>query len=124
MAKILVVDDDLGVRRVILRALSALGHDIIEATNGVEALAMYKENPVDLVITDLIMPEKDGIELIRELQEIRAGLKVIAISGGGRHGKLELLDLAEAFGAQRVLSKPIHLDDLIETLEELLDLPS
>ena len=121
MAKILVVEDDQVVRRVIVRALNERAHDVLQATNGVEALQLYQENPADLVITDLIMPEKDGIELIRELQGIREDVKVIAMSGGGRHGKLELLDLAEAFGAQRVLSKPIHIDALVEAVGGVLD---
>ena len=121
MAMILIVEDDQVVRKVVARALNEMAHDVLQAANGVEALKLYKENPTDLVITDLIMPEKDGIELIRELQEIRADVKVIAMSGGGRHGKLELLDLAEAFGAQRVLSKPIHIDDLTEAIEDVLN---
>ena len=108
---------------MICRGLRGLEYEVLEACDGVEALAVYRENPADVVITDIMMPEKDGFELIRELKEICPDLKVIAISGGGRRGKLEFLDHAGAFGAQRVLSKPIHLDILVEMVEDLLAIP-
>ncbi len=90
-----------------LRAtLAELGYTVTEARNGKESLALHKSNPADLVITDLIMPEKEGIETISELLSLQPELKIIAMSGDGRVSAKDYLPIAKWLGAARVLTKP------------------
>ena len=86
MALILIIDDDDQIRRVLRKTLERDGYDVADAPNGKEGIRLYRENPADLVITDIIMPEKEGIETIRELRRDFPEVKIIAISGGGRIG--------------------------------------
>jgi DNA-binding response OmpR family regulator len=120
MKRILVVDDDWQMREMMHQALARAGYDVVEAANGKIGMNIQRENPVDLVITDLIMPEKEGIETIRELRKDFPGLKIIAISGGGRAGADGYLSVAKTIGADRTLSKPFDLKQILDTVEELL----
>lgn len=120
MARILVVDDDGAIRGAICRVLTLEGFEVAEAINGREAISMYRDHPVDLVITDIWMPDKDGLEVIRELRKISPELPVIAMSGGSRRGQIDFLHHAEAFGACEVLQKPFKIDDLVESVKKLL----
>ena len=120
MARILIVDDDVAVRTVINKLLEVAGHEVELAFNGQEGLDLYKKNPADLVITDIFMPQKDGLDTIRELRQLRADVKIIAITGfdtGPNHGYLEL---AGDLGAARTFTKPFDIKDLVEAAEELL----
>jgi CheY-like chemotaxis protein len=92
----------------------------MEAVNGKEALSHFKPSMTDLVVTDLIMPEEDGLKVIMKLREQKPSLKIIAISGGGKAGPGGYLNLAKALGAHAVLSKPFSINDLILKIEELL----
>ncbi len=114
MAKILVVDDEELARFTIRDILETAGHQVEEATNGVEALAIQSASPFDLVITDIIMPEKEGVETIIELKQLYPSLKIIAISGGGRTRNLDFLKLGKDLGADSILPKPFSDDDLME----------
>src|SRR5687768_12074125 len=93
MPKILLIDDDDAFRKVVRLALTSMGHDVIEACDGGEGLRLLKANSIDLVLTDLIMPDKEGIETIMEIQRMRPELKIIAMSGGGRISPKVLLRL-------------------------------
>src|SRR5688572_234064 len=86
MQRILVIDDDEQVRALLYEILDRAGFKVVEATNGVEGLKLYRAQPADLVITDLIMPEKEGVETILELRREFPDVRVVAISGGGRNG--------------------------------------
>lgn len=97
------------------------GYEVIEASDGKEGIKLYRKNPTDLIITDLIMPEKDGIETIQELKKDFPDIKIIAISGGGRLGPQDYLHLAKMLGAQRTLTKPIEFPELLKTIKELLE---
>ena len=121
MARILVIDDDTSVRAVIEGALSDEGYEVVEAADGKEGLKNYRNFPTDLVITDLIMPEKEGIETIMELCREFPGVKVIAISGGTRYGSDSNLRLAGQLGARRTLTKPFKIPDLLEAVREVLE---
>lgn len=121
MARILVVDDDGAIRGAICRLLLREGLEVTEAINGREAITCYCENPVDLVITDIWMPDKDGLEVIRELRQINPNLPVIAMSGGSRRGQIDFLHHAEAFGACLVLQKPFKIDDLVASVKKFLE---
>ena len=122
MATILLVDDDDGVRAVLHKTLVAAGYEVEDAVNGDLALAAYRRQPRDLVITDLVMPEKDGLETITALRQLNPAVKIIAISGGGRTpglGQL-YLETAQAIGAGRVLAKPFTSAALLTAVSAVL----
>lgn len=120
MVNVLVADDEELARFTIREILEVEGHTVVEAKNGVEAIALYKKQPADVIITDIIMPEKEGIEMIIELKRDYPGVKIIAISGGGRTRNLDFLDLAKRYGANIILAKPFSEDELLGALAEVL----
>lgn len=89
MTRILVIDDEPQVRAMLRQMLEREGYEVVEAEEGEEGMRRYREQPVDLVITDILMPQKEGIETIRALRRTNPGVKIIAISGGGRMSKLD-----------------------------------
>lgn len=122
MARILVIDDDTMIRELLMYMLEGAGHEVALAADGNEGVSSYRRQPADVVITDLIMPGKEGIETIREILKEFPDAKIIAISGGGRVNPGGYLDLAQKLGAQRTLAKPVECKVLIDTVEELLAL--
>jgi len=108
------------LREMIKTSLIRRKYTVLEAANGKEALSHFKPSMTDLVVTDLIMPEEDGLKVIMKLKELKPSLKIIAISGGGKAGPGGYLNLAKALGAHAVLSKPFSINDLISKIEELL----
>ena len=117
MARILVIEDEGDVRSLYSRILKHAGHDVIEAPDGKVGIALYRENPADLVITDIIMPEKEGIELIIELRRDFPDVKIIAVSGGGQlMASATCLRLAKGLGAVRTLAKPFSQQELVDTV--------
>jgi len=94
---------------------------VIEAANGKEAIMHFKPSITDLVVTDLIMPEEDGLKVIMKLRELKPSIRVIAISGGGKAGPGSYLNLAKALGADAIYSKPFSLNDLIDRIENMLN---
>jgi CheY-like chemotaxis protein len=116
MALVLVIDDDPQMRSTLRRILLSAGHVVSEASNGREGLALFQSRPPDVVITDIIMPEKEGIETIIEMRRGGHGSKILAISGGGHAGKVDFLSVAKKLGADRVLQKPIRAAELIEAV--------
>ncbi len=121
LAKILVVDDEEPIRGLLRHALIANGYEVVEASNGTEAIHRFREGAIDLVITDIIMPDKEGLESIMDLKEIDHDVKIIAMSGGGRLEPHSYLQMASKFGAQRVFQKPLSISTLLSAVEELLD---
>jgi CheY-like chemotaxis protein len=120
MARVLVVDDEELAQFTIREILEDAGHDVCEAENGNQAIAEQQSQPFDLIITDIIMPEKEGVETIVELMAEFPDLKIIGISGGGRTRNLDYLQSAKQVGAKTVLSKPFTEDELLEAVESLL----
>lgn len=121
MARILVVDDDYQVRKFISQALSRAGHEPLPAGDGNECLRLFRASPVPLVIIDIIMPEKEGIETIIELRRLDPGLRIIAISGGGRVGPESYLMTAKGLGAADALQKPFTAGELTQTVSRVLE---
>ena len=122
MAKILIIDDEEQVRLYLRSILEPEGHEVVEAPDGKVGLQLYREEPVDLIITDVFMPEKEGLETIRELRSEYPEVKIIAISGGGRTGNLDFLPLAKTFGALRTLAKPFDRQEMLDAVQEVLGL--
>ncbi len=120
MKRILVIDDDIHVLRVLHYVLVREGYEVIKASNGKEGMNLCRENPFDLIITDLVMPEKEGIEIIMKLREWFPYIKIIAISGGGYMTPGNYLYMAKGLGAQRTLAKPFGRDELVSAVKELL----
>lgn len=120
MKKLLVVDDEQPMRSVLHDLLSE-DYEVSLAANGQEAFTLLKNSPFDLVITDLVMPEMNGIDLITSIQKISPNIKIIAISGGGGiSGRFDYLPVAELVGAERIFRKPFELGKLKKTIQEML----
>jgi DNA-binding response OmpR family regulator len=117
---ILVADDDDQVRMLLKRVLVKAGYEVSEARNGNEAVRMFKLKPAALLITDLIMPDKEGIETIQEFRRNQTPVKIIAMSGGGRLDQNMYLSMAKKIGADRVLSKPFMPAELLKVVQELI----
>jgi CheY-like chemotaxis protein len=120
---VLVVDDEPGIRMLAVRALRGAGGTAYEAANGHEALRVLEKAAMDVVVIDLIMPEKEGIETIVEIKQRWPGVKVIAVSGGGRIGPDTFLDLAHGLGADITMSKPLNFQALTVQVQALLQPP-
>lgn len=120
MSVILIIEDDRELREMLKTALLRQDYTVLEAENGKEALIHFKPGVTDLIITDLIMPEEDGLKVIMKIRELKHGIKVIAISGGGKAGPGSYLNLAKALGADAIYSKPFSINDLVLKIEELL----
>lgn len=121
LAHILLIDDDNNARKVLRKMLERMGHTVTEAVDGSKGIKAYNKNEIDLVVTDIVMPEKEGIEMIFEMRRINPEVKIIAMSGGGTLGSMEYLEMAEKLGARRSISKPIKYQDFLETIEETLN---
>lgn len=124
MASILLIDDDAGVRRFVSAVLQRAGHKVLEAADGLKGLRALAENSVDLVITDLIMPEKEGLETIHELRQTGSKVGILAISGGFPGNPLNILDMAKRIGADAALGKPFTPSELLDAVERLLRAPT
>jgi CheY-like chemotaxis protein len=120
MARILVIDDDRKLRDVISRALERAGHNVFEADDGDAGVRLYREHGADVIITDIFMPERDGLETIQQLRREYSGVKIIAISGGDRTQRFDLRQDAEILGASRTLLKPFDQAVLVSMVRELL----
>ena len=120
MASILVIDDDPQIGRLLEKVLGRAGHEVVVAVNGKEGLRLFREGTFDLIITDLIMPEKEGLEIIMELRQKYPQTKIIAMSGGGRIGPDSYLKMANTLGAKKTLTKPFGREDLLSAVSALL----
>lgn len=121
MAKILVVDDEAPIRTLVAKILLKDGHEVLEAENGQAACDLFSNAGVELIITDLVMPEKNGIEMILELKKSNPSVKVIAISGGvGFSGYFDLLSVARLLGAKHIIKKPFTVDEIRKAVNDML----
>ncbi len=117
MAHILVIDDDVQICDMLTGLLEYDNHLVTVAHNGQEGLRLFQETSPDLIITDIIMPEKDGLEIISLLQRLDSSVPIVAMSGGGRHSSSsDNLSLAKCLGANAVLTKPFTKDELYQAI--------
>jgi CheY-like chemotaxis protein len=121
MASILLVDDDEQFRSMLCESLKRAGYEVTEARDGSEGLRLYRDHSADLIITDLIMPEKEGLETIEEFRRNHPAVKIIAISGGSRHGPFDYLKMAKALGARQVLAKPFTRQEMLDAVIQVLE---
>lgn len=122
MPGILIVEDDKDLREMLKVSLVRKRFMVLEAENGKDAIVHFKPAITDAVVTDIIMPEEDGLKVIMKLREMKPSLKIIAISGGGKAGPGSYLNLAKALGADAIYSKPFSINDMIARIEELLQI--
>ena len=120
MPKILVVEDDAVIRHMLSGILVKMGHEVAAAGDGVEALRLLGAAPFDVVITDLIMPEMDGLELIRELRKRNSPQKIIAMSGGGRNSAADYLEIAMMMSAVTTLQKPFTVKAVADAISRAM----
>ncbi len=125
MAHILIIDDDSDICGLLQKKMEGAGYNVSIACNGVEAIERHREVPADVVITDIFMPEKEGLELIREFRRDFPGVKIVAVSGGGPESlsglpAMDIFDFAKKMGALHVFKKPLDMDALLKAVKELL----
>ena len=121
MANILVIDDDDDVRLMLAQALAKAGHRVIQAQGGNEGSEILSQHPIDLVVTDIVMEDGEGLETIIKLRDSGNSLPIIAMSGGGRISNYGYLKSASVLGADLVLGKPFGLQNLIDAVDKLLE---
>jgi CheY-like chemotaxis protein len=124
MKTILVIDDDVAVQVLFEQVLQGIGYNVIIASNGREGMRYMHEHKPDLIITDIMMPDMDGLEILMELRAEFREVPVIAISGGMRAGSFSFLPHAKKMGASRIFEKPVDMDVLLKNVAELLATPA
>lgn len=124
MALILIIDDEPQIRSMLKLMLERDGYEVAEAPDGIEGIKIHRQNPADLIITDLIMPNKDGIGMIIELKKEFPDVKIIAMSGGGLNKPEGYLKGAKKLGAACTLTKPIDRDEMLRAIKDVLKSPT
>jgi len=121
MKSVLVVDDEPGMREMVKQLLLNEGYHVLEASNGKHAMEFLKNESPELVITDIIMEEMDGVEIILEIRENYPDIKIIAMSGGSKISSEDYLESASDLGADRIFNKPFALSDMLNAVKELIE---
>jgi len=121
MKRILVIDDEAGARQLLRRLLEREGYFIVEAKDGEEGIALFRADPCDMIITDLVMPVKDGLKTILDVREFAPRVPVLAISGGGTIAKERYLSAAGFIERVETLAKPFTREELIEHVRRMLN---
>ena len=121
MTKVLVIDDDAIVCASIVHILEDDGYEVLSAQDGLRGMAMFRSEQPDLVITDIIMPEQEGIQTITEMRKARPDAKIIAISGSGSIGNIDFLRIAQHLGASDAIAKPFDPEDLLKRVKRCLN---
>jgi len=121
MKRILVIDDDMQMRQMLRQMLDHEGYEVVDAPDGKEGIRLYRQAPTDLIITDIIMPEKEGVETIIELKRDYPDVKIIAISGGSRGFDVhDCLSYVKELDVSHIFTKPFEHTELLKAIQELL----
>lgn len=121
--KILLIDDDTLIRRSVARVLLQNGHDVTTAEDGLRGVELFHREKFDLIVTDIYMPRQEGIETILTLRREDTDTKIIAISGGGRSGNTDALEMARLLGADAIIEKPFRTDQLLAKIDAVMSEP-
>ncbi len=121
MARVLIIDDEESLRTLLRHVLEGSGHTVQEAADGREGLTLFRESPADVVVTDILMPDTDGMATTLELTREYPDVKVIAMTG--EYGDRNFLDVAKRFGAHRTLLKPFDPEELREAVRQVMEEP-
>ena len=121
MGRILIIDDEAQIRTLLRRALEIEGHDVVEAEDGISGVRIQQEQPCDLVITDILMPEQEGLGCIMELRRLDPSVRIIAISGATGAHPMDILEIASQFGARRTFSKPFDVVQVVAAIRDELE---
>jgi CheY-like chemotaxis protein len=121
VARILIIDDEASIRKPLQIILERAGQEVVSAANGSEAVRLWRQLAGDLVITDIHMPEKNGLETIIELRQIAPHTRILAMSGGDLNPRVDVLGDATLLGASRTISKPFTLEEMLRAVEEVLE---
>ena len=124
MPRILVIDDEPLLRSTVVTILTREGFSVEEASDGEAGIAKFRKNQPDVVITDIFMPNRDGIEVVMELKHSYPRTKIIAMTGGGQTGMVEIASAANLLGADHILHKPFEKESLLAALNAVLGTPS
>ena len=124
MLRILVIDDEPLIRSTVVTILTREGFSVEEASDGAAGIAMFRKNQPDVVITDVFMPNRDGIEVVMELKRSYPHSKIIAMTGGGQMRMMEIGSAANILGADHILHKPFDRESLLATVSAALGTPS
>jgi DNA-binding response OmpR family regulator len=119
MARVLIIDDDTSTRDVLCQLLRREGYEAVEACSGREGVQCAQAAPMDVIILDMLLPDQNGLEVVRELRLLDPAVPIIAISGGGHTGTWDLLRVAGTFGVQRMFQKPFRLPELLQAVRDL-----
>ncbi len=124
--RVLIMDDDEQIRALLRQVVEIAGHEVLEAENGKTGMALQRQWRAALVITDIIMPEQEGLETIGALRREFPQTKIIAVSGGGRVGPEAYLPVAQDLGAHRIFTKPFKVEEMLQAIQELavMDVPN
>jgi DNA-binding NtrC family response regulator len=120
VARILIIDDEINIRKPLQVLLTRAGHEVVSAANGAEGVRLWQESPGDLVITDIHMPEKNGLETILELRQFAPHCRILAMSGSEADLRMDILADARMLGAIRTISKPFRLDEMLQAVQDVL----
>jgi len=120
MPGVLIVEDDADLRELLKDALEKRKYTVVTACNGREAVSKFRPSVIDLVVTDLLMPEEDGLMVIMKIRELKPSVRMIAISGGGKAGPGSYLLMASKLGADHVFSKPFLPSELVMKVRETI----
>jgi two-component system chemotaxis response regulator CheY len=116
--RVLLIDDELMVRKIVRKMLERAGHEVVDVENGRMGLDRLERAPFDLIVTDIIMPDVEGIEVLMTVRERHPSIAVVAMSGGGRMGNVDFLEVARKLGAAATLEKPFTQDALLKAIDQ------
>jgi len=117
---ILVIEDEILLRSLMRKGLEKKGFNVLEAVNGCDGVDIFEKEKPSLVVTDMLMPDKEGMQTIQELRQIDPNVKIVAMSGGGSTKNMAFLEMAERVGASATIAKPFKPQDLFNIIEGLL----
>ena len=124
MIRVLVVDDDEAFRQTVCDLLVDGDFEILSAESGAQSFAVLRNQSVDIVLTDIVMPDEDGLEIVRKIKKMNPAPKIVAMSGGGRIAAMDYLEIARLMGASATIKKPFKQQELVDLLQQVFSSPS